>query len=181
MHLLLIFRVGDIDWVLSPIVILWNLRQPLLQMVGSYCQTGHWIISLCCTLCRGFNKHWRPMKHVGFLAHRGRLLFTEKEATSLNNGLNKKYIIKSEWKRSNYDICFPKGPLVLPYALVMWTLYFSHFFTSFFIGLRRICLRAKVRNLVFIICSLPVGIDCVTGKLKATFSWMKSMLFCSQI
>ena len=43
----------------------------------------------------------------------------------------------------------------------------------FFIGLHRIiCLRAKVRNLVFINCftiSL-VGIDCVTDKLKATFS-----------
>ena len=47
---------------------------------------------------------------------------------------------------------------------------FQSFFSSFFIGLRRICLRAKVRNLVFIICSLLVGIDCVTDKLKATFS-----------
>ena len=28
-------------------------------------------------------------------------------------------------------ICFPKGPLVLLYALVMWTLYFSQFFKSF--------------------------------------------------
>ena len=60
-------------------------------------------------------------------------------------------------------------------------LYFSHFFTSFFIGLRRICLRAKVCNLVFIICSLIVGIDCVTDKLTATFSWMKDTLFCPQI
>ena len=42
----------------------------------------------------------------------------------------------------------------------------------FFIGLCRICLRAKVRNLVFINCFtlLLVGIDCVTDKLKATFS-----------
>ena len=43
----------------------------------------------------------------------------------------------------------------------------------FFIGLRRIiCLRAKVRNLVFINCFtlLLVGIDCVTDTLKATFS-----------
>ena len=52
-------------------------------------------------------------------------------------------------------MCFHKGPLVLHYALVMWMLYFSHFFTSFFIGLCRICLCAKLRiNLVFIICSL---------------------------
>ena len=64
------------------------------------------------------------------------------------------------------------------------------FFTSFFIGLRRICLRPKVCNLVFIICSLIVqGIDCVTDNsrkcsfqlLKATFSWMKDTLFCPQI
>ena len=48
-------------------------------------------------------------------------------------------------------MCFHKSPLVLCYALVMWTLYFSQFFTSFFTGLHRICLRAKVHNLVFII------------------------------
>ena len=48
-------------------------------------------------------------------------------------------------------------------ALVMWMLYFSHFFTSFSIGLRRICLCAEVRHLVFI-CSLLVGTDCVTDK-----------------
>ena len=47
---------------------------------------------------------------------------------------------------------------------------FQSFFQKFLTGLRRICLRAKVRNLVFIICSLLVGIDCVTGNLKATFS-----------
>ena len=58
-------------------------------------------------------------------------------------------------------------------------IYFSHFFTSFFIGLRRICLRAKVHNLVF--SPFLVGIDCVTDKiLKATFSWMNK-LFCPQI
>ena len=61
-------------------------------------------------LFRGFNKHRRPTKHVGYFSHRGRLLFTE--------------------RRSNL-ICFPKGPLVLRYASVMWTLYFSHFFKSF--------------------------------------------------
>ena len=60
-------------------------------------------------------------------------------------------------------------------------LYFSHFFTSFFIGLCWICLSAKVCNLVIIVCSLIVGIDCVTDKLKATFSWIKDMLFCPQI
>ena len=52
---------------------------------------------------------------------------------------------------------------------------FQSFFTSFFIGFRRICLHAKVRNLVFIICSLLVGIDCVTDKLKATFPWRKNL------
>ena len=44
------------------------------------------------------------------------------------------------------------------------------FFQKFLPGVRRICLRAKVHNLVFIICSLLVGIDCVTGSLKATLS-----------
>ena len=58
--------------------------------------------------------------------------------------------------------------MVLPYAfpIYMSKLYFSQFFTSFFLGLRRICLRAKVRHLVFIICSLLVGIDCVTDNSK---------------
>ena len=59
----------------------------------------------------------------------------------------------------------------------MWMLYFSHYFTSFVVGLRRICLRAKVHNLAFINCSLLVEIDCVTDKLKATFSWMKNTFF----
>ena len=67
-------------------------------------------------------------------------------------------------------MCLHKGPLVILYALVMRMLYFSHFFTSFFIGLRRICVHATVRTLVFIICSLLAGIDCVTDKLKDTFS-----------
>ena len=65
-------------------------------------------------------------------------------------------------------ICFPKGK---------GTLCFSHvnaivqsFFQQFLTGLCIICLCAKARNLVFIICSILVGIDCVTGKLKATFS-----------
>ena len=67
-------------------------------------------------------------------------------------------------------VCFHKGSLVLRYASVMGMLYFSHFFFFFFIGLRRICVRAKLCTLVFIICSLLAGIDCVTDKLKDTFS-----------
>ena len=48
-------------------------------------------------------------------------------------------------------MCFHKGTLLFRYAfIVMWTLYFSHFCTSFFIGSRRICLCAKVCNLGFI-------------------------------
>ena len=61
-------------------------------------------------------------------------------------------------------MCFHKGPLVLHYALVTGMLYFSHIFTSFFIGLWGICLRVKVHNLAFINCSLLVGVDCVTDK-----------------
>ena len=67
-------------------------------------------------------------------------------------------------------ICFPKGPLVLCYAFSHVNTIFQSFFQKFLTGLRIICLCAKVHNLVFIICSLLVGIDCVTGKLKATFS-----------
>ena len=58
--------------------------------------------------------------------------------------------------------------------LVMWTLYFSHCLTNFFIGLRRICL-------VFITWWYLVGIDCEADKLKVTFSWMKNTPFCRQI
>ena len=47
---------------------------------------------------------------------------------------------------------------------------FQSFFQKFLTGLHRIYLCAKVRNLVFIICSLLEGIDCVTGKSIATFS-----------
>ena len=56
------------------------------------------------------------------------------------------------WVNENAIMCFHKGPLV--YTLVMWILYFSQFFPSFFIGLRRICLCTKVRNLDFIACSV---------------------------
>ena len=58
------------------------------------------------------------MKHIGYLAHRGRLLFLKKEeAPSLNDVINKKYIIKSELKR-NYDL-FSERPTGLCYSLVM--------------------------------------------------------------
>ena len=59
-------------------------------------------------------------------------------------------------------MCFHESPLVLRYPLVMRMLYFSQFFTP----LCWICLWAKVRDLVFIICSLLVGIYYVTDKLK---------------
>ena len=59
-------------------------------------------------------------------------------------------------------MCFNEGPLVLRYALVIRTLDVSQFFTL----LRRICLRAKARNLVFIIFSLLVGIFCLTEQSK---------------
>ena len=56
-------------------------------------------------------------------------------------------------------------------------LYFSHvnaifqsIFTSFFIGLHKICLRAKVHDLIFIVCSLLVGIECVTDD-KSKVEW----------
>ena len=45
---------------------------------------------MCNAFSRGFSKHRRPTKHVSFFAHRGRLLLQKEEATSLNNGLNKK-------------------------------------------------------------------------------------------
>ena len=70
-------------------------------------------------------------------------------------------------------ICFAKGPLVLRYALVKVNAIFQSFFQKFLIGLRRICLRTKVHNLIFIICSLLLRSGCVTDKLKATFSRMK--------
>ena len=33
-------------------------------------------------LLRGFNKHWRPTKRVGYFAQRSRLLFSPKEKTT---------------------------------------------------------------------------------------------------
>ena len=99
------------------------------------------------------------------------MFFCKEEATSLNNIVNKKRYHKF-WMTTYYDVFsfWPTG-----FYFFFW------YFRSFFISLRRICLRAKVCNLVFIICSLIVGIDCVTDKLKATFSWMKDTLFCPQI
>ena len=79
----------------------------------------------------------------------------------LNNIVSKKYIIKSEWK-CNYDVLSqrPTGfPLSFTYANAI---HFSQFFTV----LRRMSLSAKVCNLVVIICSLFVGIDCITDKSK---------------
>ena len=89
------------------------------------------------------------------------------------NVINKKYIIKSEWKR-NYDL-FSERPSGFTLCISHKNVIFQSFFQKFLIGLCRICLRAKVHNLVFIICSLLLGSDCVTDKLKATctFSWMK--------
>ena len=104
----------------------------------------------------------------------------KEEATSLNNVVNKKYIKKSEWKR-NYDL-FSERPTGFTLCFSHVNVIFQSFFQKFLIGLRRICLRAKVRNLVSsLFCSLLVGMDCVTDKLKATFSWMKNALFCPQI
>ena len=88
--------------------------------------------------------------------------FLERRGTSLNNVITKKYIIKSV----NENVVMMCFHWFYSYVLVIWTQYFSQFFTSFFKGLRRICSRAKVGNLVFIICSLPVGTDCVTDKSK---------------
>lgn len=60
---------------------------------------------------QGFSKYWWPMKRVGYFAWRNWLLFSLKEEAK------NIIIIKSEWKH--------KGPLVLWYALLMQTLYFS--------------------------------------------------------
>ena len=127
-----------------------------------------------------FNKHRWPTKRVGYFAHRDHLLFSRKKKQLVCKRCKQKNISQN-LNENVIMVCFHKGPLVLRYASVMGMLYFSHFFTSFFIALPRICLRAKVRNLVFINCLLLVGIDCVTDKLKASFSWMKNMLFCPQI
>ena len=77
--------------------------------------------------------------------------------------------------------CFHKGPMVLHYALVMWTLYFSQFFTSFCIRFTQNFFSTKVPNVFFIICSLLVGIDFVSDKSKVSrklhfFEW-KNALF----
>ena len=106
-------------------------------------------------LSRGFNKHRRPTTHVGYFAHRGRLLFYRK----------KKQLDLFSERPTGFTLCFSHVNAV-----------FQSFFQKFLTGL-----RAKVRNLVFIICSLLEWIDCVTGNLKATFSWMKNTLFCPQI
>ena len=87
---------------------------------------------------RGFNKHRLPTKYVSNFDQRSWLLFSPKEeATHAYDVVNKLNIIKPEWKR--------KGPLVFSYALVMQTLYFSQFFTSFFGGLHVIYSPSNVR------------------------------------
>ena len=63
-------------------------------------------------------------------------------------------------------MCFHKGPLVLHYVLV------NAILQSIFTVLHRICLRAKVHNLVFIICQLLLGIYCVTYKSKVVESYI---------
>ena len=67
-------------------------------------------------------------------------------------------------------ILFSKRPTGFTLCFSHVNAIFQSFFQKFLTGLRRICLRAKVHNLVFIICSLLIGIDCVTGKSIATFS-----------
>ena len=97
----------------------------------------------------------RPKPRIPFLGLSLLRNQTETFATQAKN-LNENVIM----------ICFHKGPLVSCewYISVI-------FFTSFFLGLRWICSRPKVGNLVFMICPLLAGIDRVTDKLKATFSW----------
>ena len=77
--------------------------------------------------------------------------FPEKEAINFYNFVNKKYIIKSELKCQLIMMCF-QGPLIC-YALVTpevllvtQMLYFSQFFTHFFVGLGIIFLCANVLN-----------------------------------
>ena len=68
----------------------------------------------------GFNKHQQPTKHVGYFAHKSRYFFPEKKAaTSLNNVVNKKCIIKINLNENVTMMCFHDGPLVLRYISVM--------------------------------------------------------------
>ena len=122
-------------------------------------------------MTRGFNKHQRPRKRVGFFALSSRPLFSpKKKQIGFKNVMNKRYIIKSELKLKLIMMSF-QGPLIC-YAIVtpevllvtQLTLYFSQFFPRFFVGLCRICLCANVLNLNIDICSLLVRIDCVAMK-----------------
>ena len=77
------------------------------------------------------------------------IFFVKKEAITFENFVNKKYIIKSELKCKLIMMCF-RGPLIC-YALVTpdvllvtQTLYFSQFFTHFFVGLGRYLLLIGV-------------------------------------
>ena len=104
---------------------------------------------------------------ISYFTLRCRLLFSrKKDASSLKNIVNKKYVKKSEWKCSYY---------VLSKRPTGFTLHFSHVNTilpSIFTVLSRICLRTKVQNLVFIICPLLLGIYCVTDKSKVVESYI---------
>ena len=69
---------------------------------------------------RGFNKHQQSTKLVGYFAHKSRYFFPEKKAaTSLNNVVNKKCIIKINLNENVTMMCFYAGPLVLRYTSVM--------------------------------------------------------------
>ena len=98
-----------------------------------------------CEQFRAFNKHRRPMKHVGYFAQRSRLLFSRKnwEATSLNNVINKKGFIKPEW--TGFTLCFSHVNAIFQSIFQKINRFTQNFFTC------------KVRNLVFIIRSLVVG------------------------
>ena len=88
----------------------------------------------------------------------------KKEASSLKNIVNKNCVKKPEW--NVLMMCFHKGPPVLHYVLV------NAILQSIFTVLHRICLCAKVHNLVFIICPLLLGIYCVTYKSKVVESYI---------
>ena len=79
---------------------------------------------------------------------------------------------------------FSLGPTGFKLCFSYVNAIFQSIFHKFlFIDLCRICQRTKVCNIVFIICSLLVGIDCdwlFNSWMKATFSWMKYTLFRSQ-
>ena len=54
----------------------------------------------------------------------------------------------------------------------MWTLYFSQFFTSFFIGLRRICWSAKVHSLYHLFISCRNWLWLIIQKLNESYIFL---------